>query len=74
MSGGKVWRPEEKEEEGADLSANTTKDPLSWATATKGDKGQNKVTRLYTKEETKGKEEAVEATLVSQSEQDPTNL
>jgi len=72
LSGGKVRRPEKKEEEGAALSTNTTKDHLSWATATKGDKGQNKVTRLYTKEETKGKEEAVEAALVLQSEQDPT--
>lgn len=69
LSEGKVRRPEEKEEEGADMSANTTKAPLSWATATKGDKGQNKATRLYTKEETKGNEEAA---LVSQSEQDLT--
>jgi len=37
LSGGKVRRPEEKVEERADLSANTTKAPLSWATATKGD-------------------------------------
>jgi len=72
LSGGKVRRPEKKEEEGADLSANTTKAPLSWATATKGDKRQNKATRLCTKEETKGKEEAEEAALVSQSVQDLT--
>ncbi|KAL9276815.1 hypothetical protein ACSQ67_025637 [Phaseolus vulgaris] len=31
LSGGKVRRPEEKVEERADLSANTTKAPLSWA-------------------------------------------
>ncbi|KAL9289759.1 hypothetical protein ACSQ67_024473 [Phaseolus vulgaris] len=72
LSGGKVRRPEKKEEEGAAPSTNTTKDHLSWATATKGDKGQNKVTRLYTKEETKGKEEVMEAALVLRSEQDPT--